>query len=376
LLSDDTLATVRALRDLGIAVELSGNSAALSGTLAPPGRPLRVQDSGTTLRLLTAVACLLDDDVRFEAGVSLRRRPMGPLLAALESLGAATDSRRGRAPLRVRGPLRGGRATLPAGISSQFVSALLLACPVAAGDSTIHLRGPGVSQPYVDMTLALLRAHGGRVTQRRRAFHIRGRQSLRPRQDRIPGDFSSAAFFMVAAAISGGKVRLDNLQANDTQGDRAIVPLMGRFGADVRSRSTSVTVESRPLRGQAVNIGAFPDLFPPLCVLAACARGTTVLDGAPHLRAKESDRIRAMAVNLRRAQIRVRELPGGLRIEGGHPRGVPIRSFGDHRVAMAMSVLALAAKGPSRLPDPTTVAKSNPRFFDDLARLTAGGARA
>lgn len=373
--SQDTQATLGCLESLGMLVGRFPTETRVGGTFRAPRVALRCGNSGTTLRLMTAVASLVPHPVTLDAEAGLRSRPMGPLLAALEQLGATTQSVQGVAPVTVKGPLRGGEAGLPANVSSQFVSALLLACPVAPEDSHIRLEGPIVSRPYIDLTLSQLCHHGVVVGESDDAFQIRGGQRVRQRPFSVPGDYSSAAFLLAAAAITRGRLTLENLLPEDPQGDRAILDFLRRFGARVSQDAASVTVEGSDLVAQDVDVGQVPDLFPILCVLAACARGTSTLRGAPHLRAKESDRIRAMAVNLGRAGLEAKELPDGLRITGGIPKGITIQSFNDHRVAMALTVLALAARGASELPDEAVVAKSYPNFHNDLLTVAPEVAR-
>lgn len=369
LSSEDTEATLRCLERLGFLVTHLPHETRVGGTFRAPREALDVRESGTTLRLLSAVSTLQPAEVRFRAGPVLSRRPMRPLLDALRDLGVSVPGDDGHPPFSLRGPLRGGPTRIPGDVSSQFLSALLLACPVAPGRSQIAVEGPITSRPYVDLTLAQLRHHGVRVEEEKGTFVVPGGQRVRQRPYRVPGDYSSAAFFLAAAAVTGGSVTVENLSLDDPQGDRAIVDHLRAFGATADPNGDAVTVRGGPLRGAELDVGRVPDLFPVLCALGAVATGRTRLHGAPHLRAKESDRIHAMAVNLAAAGIRARELPDGIEIEGGRPRGVEIQSFGDHRVAMAMCVLALAADGESVLPDEGVVAKSYPSFLIDLDRI-------
>lgn len=364
--SDDTHATLECLRRLGMRIDDSPPEIRLEGRLRSPTAPLDAKESGTTLRLMTAISALLPAEVRLNAGPGLRGRPMQPLLDALQSLGATCTSTGGGAPVAVRGPLKGGVARLPGDVSSQFVSALLLAAPLGQADTTIRLTSPLASRPYVDLTLRQLREHGIRVMEEKDSFHVEGRQRIRQRPYDVPGDYSSAAFLLSAAAITGGTLTVENLLADDPQGDRAIVGILAKFGARVHAEANAVTVKGGPLVAQDLDVSDIPDLFPVLCAVAAVARGTSTFRGAPHLRLKESDRIAAMAANLKRAGIPCGELADGIRITGGTPTGISIVSHGDHRVAMAMAVLALAAEGESVLPDPAVVAKSYPAFHTDL----------
>lgn len=367
--SDDTRATLDCLGKLGFLSNVLPHETRVGGTFRPPRDALDARESGTTLRLLAAFASLQSAETRFVAAPGLAKRPMRPLLDALRELGVQVPSEASNAPFSLRGPLVGGETTLPGDVSSQFLSALLLACPVAPRESRIHVDGAITSRPYVDITLHQLRHHGVQVREEGTMFHIPGSQRVRQKPYEVPGDYSSAAFLLAAAAVTNGDVTVDNLPRDDPQGDRRIVDRLRAFGAEVDARERSVRVQGGALRGTDLQVGETPDLFPILCAVAACAPGRTRLLGAPHLRTKESDRIRSMAINLSGAGIDVRELPDGIEIRGGRPRGTRIQSFGDHRVAMAMSVLALASIGESNVPDGNVVAKSYPGFFMDLKRV-------
>lgn len=372
--SDDTQATLDCLRALGFLVSQYPHEVRVGGHLQAPRAPLDARESGTTLRLLTGTASLLSTDVRLVGSKRLRERPLRPLLDALAPLGVqASQDPDG---WTVRGPQRGGTTSLPGAASSQFVSSILLSAPMADGDTTLRVEGAAASRPYVDITLAQLRHHGITVRETGGAFEVQGRQTVRQRPYVVPGDYSSAAFLLAAAAVTRGDLTLQNLPADDPQGDRAIVDHLRAFGARVDAVDGRVRVRADgPLSGIEADVGQTPDLFPVLCALGAVARGRTVLRGAPSLRDKESDRIRAMATNLGAAGIAVQELPDGIEIVGGIPKGISIRSFDDHRVAMACVTMALASAGASNLPDENIVSKSYPNFHNDLRSVTLEVAR-
>lgn len=375
LVSEDTRATLHVLEGLGMLVTVLPHETRVGGTWRAPRKPLDAGSSGTTLRLMTAVAAAQRFATALDASAQLRRRPMGPLLEALRMLGARAEGTEGHAPLVVEGPLRGGDAQLPGDVSSQFLSGLLLAAPLAESETRISIVGPRLSQPYVDITLRQLRDHGVRVEAGPDGYRVPGDQRIRQRPYRVPGDYSSAAFPLVAAAITGGSVRVENLDPEDPQGDRVILDHLARFGASVTREADAATVEGGPLRGCEIDVGDCPDLFPALAVLAAVAKGRTVLHGAPHLRSKESDRIRLVAENLGAAGVTVRERPDGIEIDGGIPKGITIRDGGDHRIGMAFLVLALASKGASTLLDATIPDKSYPKFLNDMQAIAAEVAR-
>lgn len=376
LQSDDTQATLDVLQGLGMLVTQLPHETRVGGTWRAPRGTLSARASGTTLRLMTGVASTQAFATTLDAEPQLRRRPMGPLLEALKALGVETRSDAGTAPVSVRGPLHGGDASLPGNVSSQFTSALLLAAPLASAETRLRIEGPRVSEPYVEITLHQLREHGVRVDATADGYRIPPDQRIRQRPYEVPGDYSSAAFLLAAAAVTRGRVTVTGLSESDPQGDRAILEHLQAFGASVEPERGAVTVEGAPLHAARIDVGACPDLFPVLCAVAAVASGRSVLHGAPHLRSKESDRIRAMAANLSAAGVRTQERSDGIEIEGGIPKGITIDGAGDHRIGMAMAVLALAATGASTVPDTTIFDKSYPKFLNDLSSIAAEVARA
>jgi 3-phosphoshikimate 1-carboxyvinyltransferase len=365
----DTHATLNALAALGYTHEPTSEGIRIHG--APHAREATIDcaNSGTTLRLMTALASVQAATTRLDGDASLRRRPMDALLDGLKQLGVAHESHEGHAPLSVRGPWRHYETRLDAQASSQYVTGLMLAALNARHDTRIHITKPPRSRPYIDITRHIMAAYGLRLDALPDAYLVPAGQSPRRRTYRIPGDYSSAAALMVGAAITGGRIEIDGLDPQDPQGDRAILEILERFGARVRRHDQRIQVEGADLVGQHVDLAATPDLFPVLCALAAVARGTTRLDGAPQLRLKESDRIAAMSDNLTRFGIQNTPLEDGIQIQGGRPRAATIQSHGDHRIAQAGLLLGLVAQGESHLPDPQTLDVSYPSFIDTLRHL-------
>lgn len=372
LRSEDPRATLGAVRALGARVT-DGDVIVIEsdGVVRAPRGTIDCLNSGTTMRLLAAIASLAEGESTLDGDASLRRRPMQPLLDALGALGVKSTSAGGKAPFTVRGPLRGGRATLPGDMSSQFVSALLLAGARTHEGVTVDIEGSLKSRPYVDITLEMMQDFGARAEPRGEGFHVPGGQRYRARDYRVPGDFSTAAFPLVAGALAG-EVTVENLPARTAQGDKAILDYLERFGADVRRSERSATVRAGALHGASIDLGDTPDAFPALCALAAHAKGETVLSGAAHLRFKESDRIKAMVTNLQKLGVDAREREDGAIIRGGSVKGARgLVTEGDHRVLMALAVCALKAEGPLELDDHEAHAVSYPAFLDDMRRLGA-----
>ncbi|HUR61471.1 MAG TPA: 3-phosphoshikimate 1-carboxyvinyltransferase [Candidatus Thermoplasmatota archaeon] len=376
LQSGDTDAMLACLTALGAAATVeAGHVGFTPRDLHAPRDALDCGNSGTALRLLTATVARLADETRLTGDASLRSRPNASLLHALTRLGASiSDAGDGRAPLRVRGPIRAGSTALPRSVSSQFTSALLLSLPFLEGDSALELEGQTPSRPYVDLTLGLARAAGLRRGEpggpQGGRFLVPGAQRVTTRAIRVEGDWSGAAFPLAAAAVTGGCVAVTGLDAASLQGDRAIVPLLRRFGARVTAGAGQVSCEGGPLVGVVdLDVSQTPDLFPVLAVVAACARGTTRLTGGAALRHKETDRIRAMSEGLRAMGIRTREHPDGLEVTGGPLAGAPVDAQGDHRIHMAFVVAGLAAQGRTTVTDAGSAVVSYPRFHRDLGRL-------
>ncbi len=375
----DTDATLACLRQLG-ADAAPAQDGVRFGPAAwkAPDDALDCCNSGTTLRLLLGLAARLPGTTRFDGDASLRARPNAPLLDALRRGGATVPAGADALPLQVAGPLRSGAYSLPARTSSQYASSLLLSLPFLGGDSTLRLDAPVSSRPYLDVTAHVARAFGLRLEATHAAdglvFHVPGGQAVAARTAYpVEGDWSGAAFPLVAAAVTSGTVTVEGLRADSPQGDRAVLDVLRAFGATVSG--TTVTADPDALASPGpVDVAATPDLFPILAVLAARAHGTTTFTGGAALRHKESDRIAAMAEGLTRLGADVRERPDGLVVTGAaRLRGATVRGHHDHRVHMALCVAGLAADGPVTVSDPDSAAVSYPGFHADLDRLTRAG---
>lgn len=377
LRSEDTLATVGAVRALGSHVSLGQDRWIVSPPADDPRRATTIDcgESGTTLRFSCALAALGRRRVRLTGRGRLPIRPMRVLSEALRALGASVDPRSGRAglPMTVQGPIHGGPLWIDASESSQFVSALLLALPTVRPDSTLRLEDDPVSAPYIEATLAVLSASGIRIDRAGRRFDIPGGQSYRGRGFVVPGDASSAAYLWAAAAISGGTAIVDGVSDAWPQADLAVLDLLEQFGARVQRRNDSVTVTGGDRRPIRVSLTGSPDLYPLAGVLAGSAPGRSRLGGAPHVVTKESDRRRATTDLARAMGARVRSHGSDLIIEGtASPRSLHVRGVRDHRVIMSAAVGALVADRPSTLSDADVVRKSFPEFWAYLGTLTGG----
>jgi 3-phosphoshikimate 1-carboxyvinyltransferase len=375
LRSDDTVRTARGLRQLGSVVELREDSWTVTTGAADRHRRPRTVDcgeSGTTLRFLTAAAALRRERYRFVGRGRLPRRPMAPLLNALERLGAEVvrGSPAASLPFEVRGPIHGGEVALSVAESSQHTSALLLTLPTVGPRSAIRTVGTQVSEPYVRATLAVLRRQGIRVEVDRGAYRVPGPQVYRSVDEAVPGDASSAAYLWALAAISGGTVTVRGVPPSWPQADLAVLDLLRRYGATILRSRAAVTVVGGARRPFRTNLTDAPDLYPLAGVLAAAAEGRSLLMGAEHVAAKESDRRAGTEALVRTMGARATSVRGGLAIEGVRsPRPIRLRRASDHRIVMSAAVAASAGSGPSAVGDAAAVGKSYPGFFRDVQRL-------
>ena len=370
----DTLACVRVCQGLGAEIE-AGREWVVKGTAGKPavaGNVLDVMNSGTTLYVTLSTAALADGWSVFTGDDQIRARSAAPLLAALEGLGAQAFSTRGNgcSPIVVRGPLRGGRVAI-ACPTSQYLTSLLLNCPLADGDAEIEVTKLN-EQPYVEMTLAWLDEQG--ICYEREGFnHFRvpGGQRYRAFRKEVPGDFSSATFFLCAAAVTGSELTLLGLDRHDTQGDKAVVEMLAAMGAEVDWQGGGVRIRGRELRGGEFDLNATPDALPAMAVTACFAQGETRLVNVPQARIKETDRIRVMREELTKMGARVEERPDGLVIQGGSLRGAVVDGHADHRVVMALAVAGLAAAGQTEITTAEAAAVTFPNFVQLMASLGA-----
>ena len=372
----DTRAGAKAARALGAEVTLEPGRWTIRGTagrVKPPKTPIDTENSGTTLYFAMAAAALADGTTTLTGDASIRSRPAGPLIQCLNDLGAEVVSTlgNGRAPVTVGGPLKGGKTKLDA-VTSQYLSALLISCPLAKGDTEIELTRLNEA-PYVRMTLDWLDRQRIRYESRdMRWFRIPGGQAYRAFQRQIPGDFSSATFFLVAGAATDSDVTLDGLDMSDAQGDKAVVEMVRSMGAKVTVGKDNVRVSRGTLAGREFDLNATPDALPAMAVAGALADGETRLVNVAQARVKETDRIAVMAAELKKMGADISERPDGLVIRGtGKLRGAHVLGHDDHRVVMALAVAGIAAEGETIIDGAECAAVTFPSFVDLMTSLGA-----
>jgi len=373
--ADDTVAMVEALRALG--VEVTGTAHAeltVVGGLCH-GADVDARQSGTTARFLLPLLALADGVSTLDGDPQLRDRPMGPTFDALRAAGVRVEADGGRLPATVAGPLRGAALSLPGDTSSQFLSGLLLCGPALPEGLEVSLTTELVSRPYVDMTVAVMRAFGARVDHAVVAGHDTWHVApggYRPTTYDVEPDASAASYAWAAAALTGGRVTVPGLSRRSLQGDVAFADVLGRMGAEVVADDDALTVAAgERLRGIDVDMEPISDTVPTLAVVAACAEGPTTIRGVGFIRAKESDRIAAPVAELRRCGVGAEETADGLVVRPAPLRPATFDTYRDHRMAMALSLLGLVAPGMA-VRDPGCVAKTFPAWWDLLDALRVG----
>ncbi|WP_165227988.1 3-phosphoshikimate 1-carboxyvinyltransferase [Aquisphaera insulae] len=377
--SDDTRVMVQALRALGVDVQ-HGTKAATIRVLGCNGRlpareaTLHLANSGTSLRFLTAMVATGVGTYHLDGSPRMRERPVSDLIESLNGLGAraSSDLGTGCPPVTVaaRG-LEGGFAMVRGDVSSQFLSGLLMALPYARTPTTIEIQGELVSKPYVAMTLAVMRDFGAKPSERKfRRFDVYPSR-YQGREYAVEPDASAASYFMALAAITGGTVTIEGLGTRSIQGDVAFADILEHMGCTVVREPERITVTGGPLRGVDVDMNAISDTVMTMAVVALFARGFTRIRNVGHIRHKETDRIAAIAAELRKLGATVEELPDGLVItppDAGATGPATIATYDDHRMAMSFALAGLKVPGVT-IRDPGCVAKTYPGFWEDLGAL-------
>jgi 3-phosphoshikimate 1-carboxyvinyltransferase len=385
LFSDDTRFMAEALDQLGVRVESdeSNNSFTVTGgdgTFPAPAADLFIGNSGTSVRFLTAVLSLGHGTFRIDGVPRMRQRPIQPLITALNDLGSSVRSEDGTGcpPVLVTADgLSGGTVSVPGDRSSQYFSALLIAAPYARQGVEILVDGELVSKPYMPMTADTMRAFGVEVELDEvdwKRFAVAPGQRYEARNYHIEPDASNASYFFAAAAVTGGRVRVDGLGKNSTQGDLDFVRVLEAMGATVTLADSYTEVFGPPggkLRGVDLDLNAISDTAQTLAAIAPFADGPTTFRGVEHARLKETDRVAALATELRKLGQHVVERPDGLTIVPQPIVPADIDTYDDHRMAMSFGIATLRAPG-IRILDPGCTAKTFPDFFDRLTALAAG----
>ncbi|MCS7114676.1 MAG: 3-phosphoshikimate 1-carboxyvinyltransferase [Nitrososphaerota archaeon] len=377
LVSDDTTATLNAIKAFGAEIKYGENFLLIEGSerLKTPERPVNCGESGATLRFMIPVAALAPGDTTFIMGHSLSKRPLTPLLQSLEQLGVKTHYQTGELFVKVQGGgINGGRATLRGDISSQFISGLLFACPMARENTEIVLTTPMESKGYVQMTEEILSKHNVKVSisEDFRRLEVPCHQNYSPCDHVVPGDFSSAAYILAAAAITSSKITVGNLDYKTRQEDKAILNILKKAGLHVRIGEGFVEVEGTLSSPISVDARDVPDLVPACAAIACYVNGISKIYNAKRLRYKESDRLEVIYMELKKMGADIIMSEDSLTIKGPClMHGAIIDPHNDHRIAMACAAAALGASGETRILNAECVGKSYPTFFRHLKLLGA-----
>ncbi len=371
LRSEDTLLTLQALRQMGVEIDDASSDqivvAGSGGRLFPRSEEVFLGNSGTSMRLLTAVAALCQGKITLTGTDRMGERPIQDLIDALQQLGVRIRSvnQNGCPPVVIEaGTLRGGSVSINCRISSQYLSALLLIAPCTELGLNIAVSEGPVSKPYVDMTIDAMKKYGVSVQREEyERFEVAGRQPYRSGDYRVEADGSQAGYFWAAAAVCGTRIKVNGMTLNSCQGDVKFTELLQSIGCRFEPEPDGIVVSGGRLKAVDVDMGDMPDLVPTLAVVAAFAEGTTTIRNVPHLRAKESDRLAAVANELVKMGVDARCRADELIVTGGKPRGTEIETYGDHRIAMSFAVAGLMSPG-TIIRDENCVEKSFPNFWE------------
>jgi 3-phosphoshikimate 1-carboxyvinyltransferase len=376
LLSEDILLTLAAMKQLGANITVKGTTATIIGTggnlrISPAKRTIFCGYSGTSMRLLTGIASLVDDEVILDGEQRLRERPIGELTSALTQLGVQVEypDKDGYPPIKLHGGIiSGGEITVSGKASSQFISALLLIAPFAKKDTTILVTDL-VSGPYVDITIDMMKTFGVNVERNESTFSIAAGQRYTAQQYTVEGDYSSASYFFAAGAITQSEVTISNLNPHSVQGDKQCIEILKTMGSQFTMKDKKITIHPNLLIPIDIDMNTCPDIVPTIAIICASTTGTSTIKNIAHLRIKETDRIEAVATELKKMGATVETTNDSMTIRGGKLHGAEIETYNDHRIAMSFAVAGLVAEGKTEIKNADVVAKSYPGFWNDMKEI-------
>jgi len=376
--SQDTQVMIESLKRLGIAVvhdpqECSIEIEGCAGDIPNRSADLWLENSGTSIRFLTALCSLGHGRYRLDGNSRMRERPIGELVNGLRQLGCKISSElnEGYPPVIVEGEgLRGGNVVVPGGVSSQFLSALLMAAPGAREGVELKIDGALVSEPYIDMTLGVMAQFGVEVATPADGVYRVQPACYHSNNYQIEPDASAASYFFGLAAVTGGEVTVEGLNRWSLQGDIRFVECLQQMGCEVIYRDDGITVKGRPLKGITIDMNDISDTAQTLAAVAPFAEGPTSIQNVGHMRFKETDRIHALVTELGRLGLKVEETTDSLTIHPGPMQSAVIETYNDHRMAMSFALIGVRSPGVT-ISNPQCTEKTYPRFFEDLARLCA-----
>jgi len=367
---DDSLAAMSIAVSLGARVEPQPDKMKITGCGELKEKKLNCGESGLAIRLFSPIAALFDEEITMTGAGSLKKRPMNMIVDALNQLGVKCSGTDGFLPLTIKGPVKGGRCEIDGSVSSQLLSGLLMALPLADNNSVIKVNNLK-SKPYIDMTIEVLKAFGVTITNENyELFRVPGQQKYLPVTYSIESDWSGGSFLLVAGAINGD-INVSGLRTDSFQSDMGILKALEKAGANIKISENNIEVSKSELNAFEFDATESPDLFPPLVALASYCKGVTRLKGASRLRHKESDRALSLTEEFGKMNIKVEVSDDYLIVTGGKVKGARVNSHDDHRIAMAEAVAALGASDTVFIKDSHCIVKSYPGFFDDLRKVGA-----
>ncbi|MEM2109475.1 MAG: 3-phosphoshikimate 1-carboxyvinyltransferase [Candidatus Odinarchaeota archaeon] len=380
LIAGDVEATINCCRLFGAELKIKDKLIEITppDKLNAPVEVLDAKNSGTTIRFMMSIAAMAKGTTRLTGSPQLKKRPMEDLVNALNTLGATCKylEREGYPPISITGSDRlGGEASIPGGISSQFISSLLLALPRSTVNSIIHIKPPVKSKPYIKMTLELLSKSSITIKASKdfKEFIIPGNQHYNISEYTVPSDWSSTAFLLAAAAITNSPLTVTNVDFNSISADRKIINDLEKMGVKIEAdvERKILKVKESKLSGARIHCGNSPDLIPILAVMASYAKGTTIIYGAEHVRYKESNRLSTIREELTKMGVKIKENKTGLTIKGsgGVNPSNNLDSHGDHRIFMSLCIAALKAGAPCTINGLETYSDSYPSFIKDLKKI-------
>lgn len=368
--SDDVQAAIRMAETLGVQMERETDRVVITGGINVPSQSLDSGESGLGIRMFSAVAAALEEEVTLEGRGSLTRRPMDMVEKSLKAAGVKCNTTSGHQPVIVKGPYPGGTLVIDGSVSSQVLTGLLIAAPCAKQTSEFMVKNLK-SKPYIDITCQMMKEFGVEVINNDyKEFTVPAPAHYQGREYIVEGDWSGAAFWLVAGAI-GGEITVDNLVRNSAQADKAIIEALVKCGAALRQDEASVYVKKSGLKAFEFDATHCPDLFPPLVVLAAACKGTTAIKGVSRLRVKESDRAAALKDEFGKLGVEISIEKDSMFIKGGKLKSAEVHSHHDHRIAMAAAVASLLIDGPVTIHEAQAVNKSYPGFFRDMEEVSS-----
>ncbi len=367
-LCNDALRSIDMAIALGAIIDINNKDITINGGLSPVTDTLNCGESGLSLRMFTPIAALHNSPISITGKGSILKRPLPNIQEPLEQLGVKVFSNNNYIPVTVKGPLIGGTTNVDGSLSSQFLTGLLMALPVAKNDSILYV-DKLQSIPYIDITLDVIKSFGIKIKHSNyKEFLIKGNQKYKPTDYSIECDWSGIAFLLVSAAINGDII-VNNINNKSVQGDIAVLDALKRANVNYNISNDTIHVSKSKIKAFCFDATHYPDLFPPLAALAAAANGTSVITGINRLLHKESNRAESIITELNKLGIECKVSDNSMYIKGGIVKGGVTDSHNDHRIAMSISCLALIAETPVTINGAECVSKSYTHFFKDIANL-------